>query len=70
MWPAIPGGLTDERIAFSLGARMVSNLDTLVRRVRSRGYPSIELTHEVFGDEHHSTVFPAAFTRALVSLFG
>jgi predicted alpha/beta superfamily hydrolase len=68
MWPPITGDGAQERIEFSQTARMVSNLDELVSRLRSRGYPNLDLTHEVFLDEHHSTVFPAAFTRALVAL--
>ncbi len=68
MWPPITGEGADERVDFSLAARMVSNLDELVSRLRSRGYANLDLTHEVFRDEHHSTVFPAGFTRGLVSL--
>lgn len=64
MWPAIPADMTD----FALSARMVSNLDDLVAKLRSRAYSSLELTHEVFHDEHHATVFPAGFTRGLVTL--
>jgi hypothetical protein len=39
-------------------------------RLRSRHYPSLDLTHHVFEDEHHVTVFPAAVTRGLVKLYG
>jgi uncharacterized protein len=67
MWPPVTGDHAQERIEFSLAARMVTNLDELVARVRSRGYPSLELTHEVFRDEHHTTMFPAGFTRGLVA---
>jgi uncharacterized protein len=66
MWPAIPADMTD----FALSARMVSNLDDLVIKLRSRRYPSLELSHEVFRDEHHATVFPAGFTRGLTTLHG
>lgn len=70
MWPPVPEESAARRLhAFAMGARMVSNLDALVATLRSRRYPGLELTHEVFTDEHHTTVFPAAFTRGLVSLY-
>ncbi len=50
-------------------ARMVSNLQELVGRLRSRGYPSLTVESVVFPDEHHLTVFPAALSRGLVRLF-
>ena len=49
---------------------MVSNLDDLIARLRARHYPNLEIHHEVFAGEHHSTMFPAGFTRALVTLYG
>jgi hypothetical protein len=63
-WPPIP----PDMVEIAQSARMVSNLDELVATLRSRRYPNLELSHEVFTDEHHATVFPAAFTRALVKL--
>lgn len=63
-WPPVPPDMFD----FALSAKMVSNLDELVARLRSRCYPNLDLAHHVFTDEHHSTVFPAAFTRGLVAL--
>ena len=66
MWPPIP----EESAAFAQEARMVSDLDDLVARLRSRHYKSLELTHQVFADEHHTTVFPAAVTRGLTKLHG
>jgi predicted alpha/beta superfamily hydrolase len=65
MWPRVP----DEYTAAAMDARMVSSLDELVTTLRSRRYPSLELTHHVFEDEHHVTVFPAAFTRGLTALY-
>jgi len=65
MWPPQPG----EAGEFAMQARMVTALDELVVRLRSRRYPSLDLTHRVFEDEHHVTVFPTAFTRGLVSLY-
>lgn len=66
MWPQVPTELGD----FAMGCRMVSALDELVMRLRSRHYPSLEITQQVFEDEHHMTVFPAALTRGLVALYG
>jgi len=66
MWPPLQGDMAE----FGMSARMVSNLDELVSRLRSRHYPSLELTHHVFSDEHHTTVFPAAVTRGLTKLYG
>jgi hypothetical protein len=66
MWPPIPSEMSE----FAMGARMVSNLDELIARLRSRGYPGLELVHDVFADEHHTTVFPAGVTRGLVKLYG
>lgn len=67
MWPPIPGE-DPEVTRLRMEAQMVSKLEILVARLRSRCYPSLRLTHQVFADEHHSTVFPAAFTRGLVAL--
>jgi len=65
MWPPVEGELAQ----FAMSARMVSDLDDLVARLRSRRYPSLDLTHTVFADEHHTTVFPAAVTRGLTALY-
>lgn len=50
-------------------ARMVSNLYELEARLRARGYPNLDLTLQVFADESHMTVFPAAMTRGLRWVF-
>ena len=63
-WPPIPPDMFD----LALSGKMVTNLDELVARLRSRRYPNLDVRHHVFTDEHHSTVFPAAFTRGLVAL--
>jgi predicted alpha/beta superfamily hydrolase len=65
MWPPLEG----EMAQFAMSARMVSDLDDLVARLRSRRYPGLDLTHTVFADEHHTTVFPAAVTRGLTKLY-
>lgn len=67
-----PGGgwlsedFSDELIAWF---RQVTNFRTFVRRLKSRGYPSLQLDSVVFPDEHHMTVYPAAIARGLVKLF-
>jgi predicted alpha/beta superfamily hydrolase len=63
-WP--PNMMTDEAMQ---KARMVSNLQELVGRLSSRGYPSLTVESVVFPDEHHLTVFPAALSRGLMRLF-
>lgn len=48
---------------------MVSNVETLRRRLLSRNYPGLRLSHTVFTDETHASVFPASFSRGLRKLF-
>lgn len=50
-------------------ARIVSRLERLADTLSSRGYPGLRLTHRVFSDESHMSVFPAALSRGLVVLF-
>jgi predicted alpha/beta superfamily hydrolase len=57
-WPPMPPELAAE-------ARMVSNVHTLAERLRSRGYRSLQVATAVLEDEHHTSVFPAAFGLAL-----
>jgi uncharacterized protein len=65
MWPPVP----EEMAETAMEARMVSSLDELVERLRSRRYSNLKVSSEVFTDEHHATIFPAGFTRGLVSLY-
>jgi predicted alpha/beta superfamily hydrolase len=51
-------------------ARMLSNLEALADALRGRNYPSLELTQQVFPDEGHLSVFPAAVSRGLRAVFG
>ncbi len=48
---------------------MVEDLERLARRLRARNYPRLELATQVFPDENHNSVFPAALTRGLRWLF-
>jgi predicted alpha/beta superfamily hydrolase len=47
------------------GRPMVDDLHRLAEMLRSRGYPGFELETQVFDDETHNSVFPAAFTRSI-----
>jgi len=51
-------------------ARMVSNLYELDSILRGRKYPSLRLAMEVFAGESHLSVYPAALTRGLRTVFG
>jgi hypothetical protein len=48
----------------------VSNLYQLEARLRSRAYPSLDLSLHVFEGETHMSVFPGAITRGLGAIFG
>jgi hypothetical protein len=48
---------------------MVSNLDDLSAILRERRYPNFQLTHQVFADETHMSVFPIAVSRGLRAVF-
>lgn len=50
-------------------ARMVSNVEALATALAGRGYPGLRLTHRVFPEESHMTVFPAALSRGLCNVF-
>ena len=47
----------------------VSNLETMHATLMSRCYPGLRLEHQVIAGETHISVYPAAFCRALRSLF-
>ena len=47
----------------------VSSLRKMNEILASRCYPSLKLSHQVFAGETHSSVYPAAFGRALRELF-
>jgi predicted alpha/beta superfamily hydrolase len=63
-WPRVPAEYADQQAK----AEMVSNLSRLVETLRTRRYPSLVLHHEVL-PEHHSSIFPAGFTRGLLQLY-
>ena len=47
----------------------VSNLAALDAALRGRRYPELHLTHHVFPDETHMSVYPGAVSRGLRALF-
>jgi predicted alpha/beta superfamily hydrolase len=65
MWPPVPS----EFVENLMSARMVSSLEELVAKLRSRRYPSLDIASNVFEDEHHVTVFPAGFARGVHHLY-
>ncbi len=48
---------------------MVEDLERLARQIRGRNYPRLELETQIFPDEGHNSVFPAALSRGLRWLF-
>ena len=48
---------------------MVDDLEAFARQLENRGYDSLTLETQVFPDETHNSVFPAAITRGLRWLF-
>ncbi|HVF32985.1 MAG TPA: alpha/beta hydrolase-fold protein [Acidimicrobiales bacterium] len=57
-WPEMPADLAAE-------AQMVSNVHRFGERLRSRGYRSLQVSTAVLDEEHHTSVFPAAFGLGL-----
>ncbi|MEI9996672.1 MAG: alpha/beta hydrolase-fold protein [Rhizomicrobium sp.] len=51
-------------------ARMVSNLYELHARLAQRPYKTLRLAMEVFAGETHGSVYPAALSRGLRTVFG
>jgi predicted alpha/beta superfamily hydrolase len=50
--------------------KMVTNVEAFADRLRSSGYPSLEVTTFVADGESHTTVVPVALTRALRKVIG
>jgi predicted alpha/beta superfamily hydrolase len=48
---------------------MAPNIEELARRLRSRGYPSLILDHQVMPGDAHSSTIGAAVSKGLRSLF-
>lgn len=65
------------RVFFSAGAEeyeanalMLPNMLKMAEILKSRNYPSLELTYHIFQGETHSSGAPAAISRGLKFLFG
>ena len=52
------------------GFRMVSNARDLAQRLEMRSAPGLDVRLQIFGDETHTSVVPAALTRGLRTLYG
>lgn len=61
------------RVFFAVGANenqiMEDDLAELVRNLRGRGIPGLQVIMKVYEGETHNSVFPGAVTRGLLSVF-
>jgi predicted alpha/beta superfamily hydrolase len=55
--------------AGSLETDVSERLERFVARLRSRGFPQLEVETEVFAGEGHQSAYPAAVSRALRVLY-
>jgi predicted alpha/beta superfamily hydrolase len=63
----------DARVFFGVGSLessvMSDDLTEMYRRLRSRNNPRLQMTLRIFDAERHNSVFPAAVTRGLLTVF-
>lgn len=61
------------RVYLSVGeledSTMPNDLTALFKKLKSRGNPNLSLTLRIFEGERHNSVFPAAVTRGLLTVF-
>jgi predicted alpha/beta superfamily hydrolase len=61
------------RVFYAVGANenqiMEDDLAELVKKLRSRGIPGLQVTMRVYESETHNSVFPGAVTRGLLTVF-
>lgn len=61
------------KVSFAVGGRenrpMIDAMQELIRVLQSRSYKGLTITSQVFEDETHNSVFPAALTRGLRVVF-
>lgn len=69
-WEANGRGGNEARVAWLTSNRMVDNARDLAEDIRRRAVGDIALEFEVFPDEDHGSVVPAAIYRALVFAIG
>lgn len=62
------------KVFFAVGDRenpqMRADMQELIRLLQSRSYKGLTITSQVFEEETHNSVFPAALTRGLRVVFG
>lgn len=58
-----------EEQANGVGHSMVSQMQTFASALASRGDPDLRVRHRVFEDETHASIFPAAFSTGIRTLF-
>ena len=49
--------------------KFITNMREMASRLESRGYPSLQVTTQVFDDEGHTSVPPVVLTRGLRRAF-
>jgi predicted alpha/beta superfamily hydrolase len=49
--------------------RMITNVRAMAERLAARGHPALEVHHQVFEGESHTSVVPVVLTRALRTLY-
>jgi predicted alpha/beta superfamily hydrolase len=63
----------DARVFFSVGqlenSIMADDLTDMYKRLKARHLPNLQLAIQIFENERHNSVFPAAVTRGLVTVF-
>ncbi len=52
------------------GRAMVDDLEVFGQQLLSYGYPNLKITTQIFPDETHNSVYPAALTRGLIRIYG
>lgn len=68
----------DARVFFAVGSMenqpqanraMVDDLEELVTQLKNRNHPKLQMRLKIFDGETHNSVFPAAVTRGLLTVF-
>jgi hypothetical protein len=60
-------------VFFSVGqlenSIMADDLTEMYKRLKARHQPNLQLAMQIFENERHNSVFPAAVTRGLLTVF-
>ena len=71
--PANENGSLNAKVFISLGAdeseKMLDGYNRMLEVLKKRAYKGLELEYYLFQDESHMSVFPAAFTKGLISIY-